>query len=85
LIDDEDAIKISQNLSNTATNDHNPPQLLKDNSLRSQLSIETELADQYAWKRLPSYTDRILYTSLPGFKENHVTLLYFESVEEITS
>ena len=38
----------------------------------------------YNKKRLPSYTDRILYKSLPGFKKNLI-VTGFESVEQIQS
>jgi hypothetical protein len=38
----------------------------------------------YNTKRLPSYTDRILYRSLPGF-EYFISEGYFESCEYVTS
>ena len=38
----------------------------------------------YDPKRIPSFTDRILFKSLPGFHENITTVL-FESVEEVGS
>ena len=50
----------------------------------SSLSLEFDIADHFAFKRLPSYTDRILYKSLPRFAdETHIKVLYFESVEEM--
>ena len=55
--------------------------LVKESSL---LSVESEIADHFAFIRLPSYTDRILYKSLPRFAdETHIKVLYFESVEEM--
>ena len=49
----------------------------------SQLSV-SELRDHYDAKRIPAYTDRILYRSLPGFAEN-LQLLSFECCEGVTS
>lgn len=55
--------------------------LVKESSL---LSVESEIADHFAFIRLPSYTDRILYKSLPRFaNEENIKVLYFESVEEM--
>lgn len=43
-----------------------------------------KVATFYDKKRLPSFTDRILHTSLPGFKENLMNRT-FESVEQCLS
>lgn len=59
--------------------------LLKEESRLSTAS-DSELRVYYSEKRLPSYTDRILYKSLPRFSsDEHIRPLYFESCEIASS
>ena len=49
-----------------------------------QTDPESEVSKFWDMKRLPSYTDRILYKSLPGFK-NHLTPGKLLSLENVTT
>lgn len=48
-------------------------------------ATDRNVYDYYHIKRLPSYTDRILYKSLPAFQGKNLQTLFFESVEGATS
>lgn len=58
--------------------------LLSSSSIRT--STDADIIGNYSLNRLPSYTDRILYKSLPGFSSaDHIQVLFFESCESVTT
>ena len=44
--------------------------------------MRSQLKSHYSLARLPSYTDRVLYKSLPRFRD-HIRPVYFDSCEDV--
>ncbi len=59
-------------------------QEMNASSNKKEAVVDGQVTQYYHIKRLPSYTDRILYKSLPAFRE-HNRALFFDSVEAATS
>ena len=66
---------VRSSMNTTATTD---TELVLDNNTQCDPSVF------YDKKRTPSYTDRVLYRSLPGMQEN-LTLLSYHSFEDVSS